>query len=210
MRLRSFERLCFAGGFALLLTAGLVYLDALLGSRVALAAFEEARLEYTAPDQSDWSEARRKAFAATLTREGRVPLAVLEIPAVNLEVPVFSGTDRWALNRGAGHLETTPLPGQSGNSAIAGHRDGFFRSLQRVEPGDRIRIRTLDGVSLYRVDKLHVVDPLDVSVLESSDQPSLTLITCFPFYFVGAAPDRYIVRAVREEQPIRNKGDQNE
>ena len=195
--LRLAERACFASGLALLLLEGAVYLDALLGSRAALADFEQRRLEHASPDQSRWSKVRRTKYTQSLKRDQR-PLAVLEIPSVKLEVPVFAGTSQWALNRGVGHVDTTPLPGEAGNSALSGHRDGFFRSLDGVKQGDVLTLRTLEADYSYRVDSISIVDPLDISVLEPTEASVITLITCYPFYYVGSAPDRYIVRATLE------------
>ena len=122
-------------------------------------------------------------------------LAVLRIPASNIVVPVFDSTSGLALNRGAGHVSGSALPGEPGNVAIAAHRDGFFRRLKDIQIGDEIELTTLEGQQVYRVAELDIVDPLDVSVLEPTNASIITLITCYPFYYVGAAPDRFIVRA---------------
>jgi sortase A len=120
---------------------------------------------------------------------------VLRIPSRNIEVPVFDSTDDWALNRGSGHVTGTSLPGERGTVAIAAHRDGFFRGLENIEIGDEIELTTLEGRQTFRVSMLDIVDPLDLSVLEPLDVDTVTLITCYPFNYVGAAPDRFIVRA---------------
>ena len=96
-----------------------------------------------------------------------------------------------------GHIEDTALPGAVGNAGIAGHRDGFFRGLKDILPGDTIEIDTLVRKEIYRVERTWIVDPSDVSVLDPTPSASLTLVTCYPFYFVGSAPQRFIVRAVR-------------
>ena len=88
------------------------------------------------------------------------------------------------------------MPGTSGNSGIAGHRDGFFRPLGDIAPGDAIELETLHESQVYRVERTWIVDPEDVSVLDPTTDRSLTLVTCYPFYFVGPAPQRFIVRAV--------------
>jgi len=124
------------------------------------------------------------------------PVAVLRINNLDLAVPVYSGTDPRTLARGAGWLpESAPL-GASGNAAIAAHRDSFFAPLERVAVGDVLQLRTSRGDHAYKVTEIRIVDPLDVSVLDPSEEPVLTLITCYPFRYVGAAPDRFIVRAV--------------
>ncbi len=148
-------------------------------------------------DTSLWSEKRIRDYRASLKKRFDLPLAVLRIPKIGLEVPVLEGTDDLTLNRGVGHIEGTPQPGEAGNSGIAGHRDGFFRGLKDIAVGDRIGLVTLVGNESYEVDRITIVSPDDVSVLADSGEPSLTLVTCYPFYFVGDAPRRYIVRAVR-------------
>ncbi len=111
-------------------------------------------------------------------------------------MPVLPGTDDRTLDRAVGHIDDTALPGTDGNSGIAGHRDGFFRGLKDIVPGDEIELETLKGKEIYRVDRTWVVNPEDVTVLNPTHTRSLTLVTCYPFYYVGAAPQRFIVRAV--------------
>ena len=110
---------------------------------------------------------------------------------------MLPGTDDRTLDRAVGHIEDTAQPGTDGNSGIAGHRDGFFRGLKDIVPGDAIELDTLQGKDVYRVERTWVVDPEDVSVLDPTPARALTLVTCYPFYFVGSAPQRFIVRAVR-------------
>lgn len=149
-------------------------------------------------DSALWAVQRVKAYEATLS--GQVePLALLRIPALNLEVPVLRGTDEFTLNRGVGIIRNTSLPGQAGNIGIAGHRDGFFRGLKDIKKGDTISLVTLTGTSVYTVDRIRITDPNDVSVLSPHEKSSLTLVTCYPFYFVGPAPKRYIVEASLKE-----------
>jgi sortase A len=146
-------------------------------------------------DVSLWSEKRIAAYEQSLTEYFDPPLAVLRISKVRLEVPVLDGTDDLALNRGVGHIIGTDRPGEDGNIGIAGHRDGFFRVLKDVSPGDTIELVTPKRVVTYVVDQIVLVRPDDVSVLQPRSRPSLTLVTCYPFYFVGSAPQRYIVQA---------------
>jgi sortase A len=150
-----------------------------------------------APDLTLWSPQRVSAWRKTLEDPAPAPLAVLRIPKIRLEVPVLPGTDDRTLDRGAGHIDDTPPPGTAGNSGIAGHRDGFFRGLQDIAAGDEIELDTLQGKQVYRIERTWVVEPEDVSVLDPTPAPALTLVTCYPFYFVGSAPQRFIVRAVR-------------
>lgn len=142
-----------------------------------------------------WSERRIAAYEQSLTDYLDPPLAVLRIPTVHLEVPVLDGTDDLTLNRGVGHIVGTDRPGEDGNIGIAGHRDGFFRVLKDVSPGDTIELVTPKRIVTYVVDQIVLVRPDDVSVLQPRSRPSLTLVTCYPFYFVGSAPQRYIVQA---------------
>ncbi|MGI9287619.1 MAG: class D sortase [Pseudomonadales bacterium] len=123
------------------------------------------------------------------------PIALLSIARLNLEVPVFVGTDQRTLNHGAGVIDGTALPGHDGNTAISAHRDSFFRPLKDIEIGDVIELRASSGLQRFQVSEVFITDPLDVSVLDPADGQMLTLITCYPFYYVGFAPDRFIVRA---------------
>ena len=155
------------------------------------------------PDQSLWSPVRVSAWRKASGEPAPAPLAVLRIPKIRLEVPVLPGTDDRILDRAVGHVEGTAPPGTDGNSGIAGHRDGFFRGLKDIVPGDAIELDTLDGKEAYRVERTWVVDPQDVSVLDPTPTRVLTLVTCYPFYFVGSAPRRFIVRALRvTETPL--------
>jgi sortase A len=124
-------------------------------------------------------------------------LGVLEIPRLGVSVPVVEGDDTDALRGAAGHLPDTPHPWENGNSAIAGHRDGLFRPLRHIRVGDEVRVRTPHGPIRYRVKDTHIVQPTDLSVLQPTAGSTLTLITCYPFYYVGAAPQRFIVHADR-------------
>jgi sortase A len=121
---------------------------------------------------------------------------MLRLASIHLEVPVLDGTDDFTLNRAVGRIDGTALPGQPGNVGIAGHRDGFFRGLKDVRPGDPIELETLSGSQSFLVADIRIVSPEDVSVLDPTPGPALTLVTCYPFYFVGDAPQRYIVRAL--------------
>jgi sortase A len=201
-------------GFALqalglvgMVVVGVAYADGAIESRAAIAAFEQAAsqaapaefgAEALVPDQSLWSETARSRYAAT-EKAGSVPIALLKIERLNLVAPVFPGTDAITLNRGVGLVKGTALPGETGNVALSGHRDSFFRPLKDIAIADSIELRTRRGVQHFRVAEIHIVDPLDVSVLDPSDAPILTLITCYPFYYVGYAPDRYVVRATLVE-----------
>jgi sortase A len=160
------------------------------------AALRNAVTEAGAPDRSLWSPERVAAWQSALRDPAPAPLAVLRIARLRLEVPVLPGTADVTLDRAVGHIDGTAAPDASGNVGIAGHRDGFFRGLKDVTPGDLIELVTLRHTSVYRVEKTWIVDPTDVSVLDPTPGPALTLVTCYPFYFVGSAPQRFIVRAL--------------
>ena len=124
-----------------------------------------------------------------------LPIGRIDIPRIGLSAVVVEGDSARSLRLAAGHIPGTALPGQPGNAAIAGHRDTFFRSLRNIRPQDWISVTTLYGSYKYSVESTRVVSPGDVQVLNSSSAPTLTLVTCYPFYFVGPAPRRFIVRA---------------
>jgi len=145
-------------------------------------------------DFSVWSESRIQSYRQSLARHSSPTLAVLRITNIQLEVPVLDGTDTLSLNRGIGWIRGTTQPGQLGNIGLAGHRDGFFRRLKDLRIGERAELLTLDRTDTFVIDSMRVVNPQDVSVLKPGG-PSLTLVTCYPFYFVGSAPQRYIVHA---------------
>ena len=152
-----------------------------------------------------WSENRVRAYKEALGMKLDPPLAILSIPKIRIAIPVFDGTDDLVLNRGAGRIAGTAGPGEQGNVGIAAHRDGFFRGLKDVRLGDRIELEARGGKFQYAVDNIEIVEPSDVSVLRARPQPSLTLVTCYPFYFVGDAPQRYIVHASLVESDGRNE-----
>ncbi len=196
------ERTAWAVGIVCLVTCGALYIDGAAGARHELERFAvlqaAAVQQPPAPDLSLWAPERITAWRRVLS-EPAPPLAVLRIPKIRLEVPVLRGTDDFTLNRAVGHIDDTALPGTDGNSGIAGHRDGFFRGLKDIGPEDAIELETVRGKEVYRVDRIWIVDPEDVSVLDPTPARSLTLVTCYPFYHVGPAPQRYIVRAVRAD-----------
>jgi len=119
----------------------------------------------------------------------------IEIPRLLLSVVVVEGVDKTTLRRAVGHIPGTALPGEAGNVGLAGHRDTFFRPLKDLKIKDEIQFSTLKGNFKYEVQSLRVVDPSNVGVLASSSENVLTMVTCYPFYFVGPAPKRWIVRA---------------
>ena len=122
-------------------------------------------------------------------------LAQLDIPRAGLSVMVMDGTDDATLRVAVGHIPGTRLPGPAGNVGLAGHRDSFFRGLSKLRIGDEITLTTREDTLHYTVESMRIVSPDDVSVLEDTSYPALTLVTCYPFYYVGPAPQRWIVGA---------------
>jgi sortase A len=162
---------------------------------------ETAAYTAPAPDQALWSAGRIAAFTNTLGRHTGPVLGVFEIPKFDLELPIYDGATDLHMDRGIARIEDTAMPGQGdGNIGIAGHRDGYFRVLKDIRFGDEISVTTPAGKQTYVVEQLMIVDPSAVEVLDYTPVPSITLVTCYPFYFVGHAPERFIVRAVLQEQ----------
>ena len=147
-------------------------------------------------DMSLWSPARVKAYKVALQRETPPTLAILRIPRLNLEVPVYDGTEDAVLDLAAGRIEDTALPGTPGNVGIAAHRDGFFRALKDIKQGDELVLDTPVSTEQYRVEWIRITTPDDVSVIDPTPGPAVTLVGCYPFYYSGPAPKRFIVRAL--------------
>jgi sortase A len=174
-----------------------------------IAAFETAQRNLLLPAPSQellqpslkFSEPPARIVATEPARAAVIPpvdvaIAILRIPAIKLEVPVNRGTGHSELLRGAGLVTGSALPGSSGNVSIAAHRDSYFRGLRNIKAGDIVELESLEHKNLYRVTNTKIVEPTEVNVLADVGMPVLTLITCYPFNFVGSAPQRFIVRAV--------------
>jgi sortase A len=206
--LMRFERLLLLMGAFLVCAFGALQLYRIVYARAMVQRFQ-VRPERTSPngayaalrpstgipDFRLWSEKRIEAYQVGFTQSSPAPVGVLRIASIGLEVPVFEGTDDLTLNRAVGHIEGSTAMGGEGNIGIAGHRDGFFRGLKDIHEADRIDLQTETGNWHYKVDRIVIVAPEDVSVLDPQGRPTLTLVTCYPFYFVGSAPWRYIVQA---------------
>jgi sortase A len=149
----------------------------------AYQAYEQSRFEEETP-----------AEAPQVLIEGGV-IGEIEVPRLRLKAIVVQGDSHTILRRAVGHIPQTALPGQAGNVAIAGHRDTFFRPLRNIRLGDAITLKTPSGGFQYLVESTQVVPASDVTVLHASNGHTLTLITCFPFDYVGPAPNRFVVRA---------------
>jgi sortase A len=205
----SFERVLLLLGLLLLAVWGGAWADRIVSSRAALLKFQADESESaqsslkkvydpassSVVDFSLWSSKRIQAFKDSIAEDAGTPVALLSIPKIHLDVPVFNGTDDLTLNRGVGRILGTARIGQRGNLGIAGHRDGFFRGLKDVAPGDLVELVLRGRTVTYVIDKIQIVSPGDVHVLEPTPDAALTLVTCYPFYFVGSAPQRYIVSA---------------
>jgi len=147
-------------------------------------------------DMKLWSGVRVKAYKAALQQETPPTLAILRIPRVKLEVPVYDGTTDAVLDLAAGRIEDTALPGTPGNVGIAAHRDSYFRVLKNIKEGDTLVLETPVASEEYRVEWIRITVPTDVSVIDPTPGRAVTLVGCYPFYHVGSAPKRFIVRAV--------------
>ena len=125
-------------------------------------------------------------------------LGRMEIPKIGMSVIVLQGTTSKTLRLGVGHIDGTALPGESGNIGIAGHRDTFFRGLKDIHTGDGISLQTATGIARYEVDWIQITVPSDGDIVSSTTQSGLTLVTCYPFHYIGAAPERFVVHAHRQ------------
>lgn len=181
--LRVAANVFLVSGLSLLAVYGVSEVQRQAGAALAVAAWTEDRAE--------------NVPQAAAPRAGSAE-ALLRIPRLRVEIPVFEGTAKWALNLGAGRIEGSGPLGGSGNAALASHRDGFFRCLKDVRLGDELVLELRDGPQTYVVDEIRIVEPEKVDVLADRGTPSLTLVTCYPFRFTGAAPRRYIVHASHE------------
>ena len=178
------------------------------GYSQAAIRFEQARLEESLFGDADPASSEDDALGAdleTATQASVAPvlepgtaLALIEIPRLDVRAMVVEGVDNRELERAAGHVPGTALPGAIGNSVMAAHRDTLFAGLRHARLGDRITIKTGDRELFYRVSSIDVVTPRSMHVMDPTPHASITLITCFPFDFVGPAPMRYIVSAVEE------------
>ncbi len=198
--LRWLQRLLVIAGAAALGWCAVVVMDGVLAQwnarsslEIAIAVEELTRAQTERQPQVHTSDAP----TPRLPVDAGSVIAAMSIPRVELSAMVLHGSDARTLQRGPGHLEHTALPGDSGNIVIAGHRDSFFRPLRNIGLGDDIFLETRDGRFHYRVTSIRVVGPREISVLAPTSAEVLTLITCYPFWVIGHAPDRFIVRAAR-------------
>jgi sortase A len=167
-------------------------LDAILASRGA--AEPAVRVAGTGSSAESRASHSKSRGLYPSPRNGQT-VGRIEIPRLGVAAVIKAGTDARTLQLAVGHIPGTSLPGEPGNVALAGHRDTFFRRLRKIEPDDEIRVTTPKGVFTYRVERTDVVEPTDVWVLDPTDYSALTLVTCYPFSYIGSAPQRFIVRA---------------
>lgn len=157
---------------------------------------ETVLTSYLEPDQSLWDATQIKDYKEALQAEFPPPLGLLIIDDLNIQVPIYNGTEEHILDRGAGRIKGMAKMDEDGNLGISAHRDSFFRGLKDIELGDVILVQSAHGVEKYAVSNINIVPKDDISVLAPVDQKTLTLVTCYPFYHVGAAPERFIVTAL--------------
>lgn len=183
------QRLLLSIGLALLSYCAFVLADAQVFQWRARQAFDFRRQQNLATGPVASLAAPRIGSDALIGR--------IAVPRIGLSAEIFEGTEKLTLRRAVGHVAYTPLPGQRGNAGLAGHRDSFFRPLKDIRRDDVITVSTLNGEYRYRVVSTIVVKPTEVSVLSPTRVETLTLVTCYPFSFVGSAPSRFIVQAER-------------
>jgi len=201
MRLMSWRAPAILGTVLLGLSGG-AWIAGEAGRRSDLERFASLAADASDAAQPDvrlWSEARVRSYQASLAEQAGPLLGVLRIERIGLTVPVREGVDAVTLNRSVGWIPGTVRPGEHGNVGLAAHRDGYFRRLGEVRAGDKIALETVaGGMRWYEVASIEIVSPEDNRSLAPSADESLTLVTCYPFYYVGSAPQRYVVRASRK------------
>jgi sortase A len=190
--LRSAQWIFFTAAVLMLGYCAYVLVDTWWFQRV-----ETENLEQLRHDELPSAKAGSKTRSPALEVAPHALIGRIEIVRLGLSAVVVEGTDGKSLRRAVGHIAGTAMPGESGNVGVAGHRDSFFRSLRNVRTDDIIVLTTLRGDYRYRVVSMRIVGPTDVSVLNPDGSDILTLVTCYPFFFVGNAPERFIVRAQR-------------
>jgi len=212
--LKAFGRTLTVTGWVLIALFAAARVHSWVGSSVALAQIASASqaspltipIEDRTVDVSLWSDKRIADFKEALGIPTAPPIAAIRVPRIGIEAPIFPGTDDLTLNRGVGWIKGTAQPGSEGNSCLAAHRDGFFRALKDVTQGDVIELEMDGRVKTYLVRSIEIVDPKNVAPLSQKNGAALTLVTCYPFYFVGSAPQRFIVRATPAGPEVASAG----
>jgi sortase A len=174
--------------------AGTLLLLLALGS-VLRSEVRAAHAAEHIPDMQLWSDEAKARYLAALEEERAPVVGMLSAPSLDLDVPVYDSASDLNMDRGAGVIDGMSYPHEPGHIGIAGHRDGYFRAFKDIKLGDRIVLQTLYGTKEFVVDDLQVIEPTALEYLGDTDEQRLTLVTCYPFYFTGSAPQRFIVRA---------------
>jgi sortase A len=182
---KTFGRVLILAGALAFAYSGYLYLEELRLQRAAGHALEEQILH---------GRNARGSRDMVLPRPGTI-IGRIDIPRIHVSALVLEGSDSRILRIGAGHVQGTALPGTIGNIGIAAHRDTFFRPLREIRHDDMISLITPHGVYRYQVVSTDIVEPNDIQVLNRTRDPELTLVTCYPFYYIGSAPKRFIVHA---------------
>jgi sortase A len=189
--LSASQRIVLALGAILCGLYALALMAGELGRRSDVEGFWKAPQR---PDLSLWSQTRVQAFLTSQGLPISEPVGVLRAPSLKLAVPLYPNSSELHLNRGAGLIEGMSLPDEGGNLGVAGHRDGFFRALKNIRRDDVLEVQTRARLHRYRVVSVDVVDASDRRLLADTEEPTITLVTCYPFYHLGHAPRRFIVR----------------
>ena len=158
-------------------------------------SIEFPRQTLPAPDTNLWAPSRIADYEASMQVDTPSVLGLLEVPSVGLKVPIYPSDSELNMDRGAGIIDGMSYPHEPGNIGIAGHRDGYFRALKDVQVGDKLLLQTLSGPKQFTVDSRQILEVDDLSILQDTQNQTVTLVTCYPFYFVGHAPQRFIVSA---------------
>jgi len=164
-------------------------------------AFEDKELDAILANRGESSQPPGTVVPARPAPPRGSTVGRIEIPRLGVSAMIRAGSDARTLQLAVGYIPGTALPGENGNVGLAGHRDTFFRKLRDINPDDEIRVTTKDGVFRYFVQRTNIVEPTDVRVLNPTAYPALTLVTCYPFSYIGSAPQRFIVRAALRPRP---------
>ncbi len=183
----------------LMLIAGTLALSYVALTLIQARSYQNAA-NNSLEEQIHAAERHKAGPSRSAIKEGDV-LGRIEIPRIGVSVAILQGTTPQTLRMGVGHIDGTAFPGEPGNSGIAGHRDTYFRGLKDIRSNDQILIHTATSAESYEVDWMQITSPSDVDILAPTTGSDLTLITCYPFHYIGAAPERFVVHAHRQKKP---------
>lgn len=165
-----------------------------LVSRDSLTSAQKSAIKAT-PEETENGEVHWTTYSNEERPKQGEHFAYLIIPNLDLQLPIVEGTDDKSLTQGVGHYSKSVLPGEPDNAVLSAHRDSFFKEIGSLKVGDRLGVKTNKGIFIYQVKKYWVTDPEDRSVITPHDKPVLTLTTCYPFTYIGTAPQRYIIQS---------------